>query len=290
MQLMDLHARNAADLIENAELRRQLEQELKLREAAADELAKLNLELEERVQERTASLTDLLSQMESFSYAISHDLRSPLRSMTGFAEALRDEHGNALNDDARGYLERIIRAGERMNRFINDVLAYARVNRERLDLHPVALGDAIKQVIQHASELQPPHSDIRIMPDLPTVMGNDAFLTQIFANLLGNAVKFVPSGTRPCIHVDWRQCGEFVRVEVADNGIGIPPEYQARLFGLFERLHTGGKFEGTGMGLAIVRRAVERMGGNVGLESDGATGSRFWFTLRLASSAQSVEA
>ena len=253
--------------------------------AAKEELARINQELEHRVRERTASLTDLLAQMETFSYTISHDLRSPLRAIVGFAEALKEDHGGRLDESGRDLLDRIMRGGERMSRLISDVLAYARVNRDRVDRVPVSVEDAVRQVVQHAPELQPPRAIIRMREPLPHVLGNESFLTQVLANVLGNAVKFVPEGRTPQVEITGERHGEFVRLTIADNGIGIKPEYQARLFGLFERLNVNKRYEGTGMGLAIVRRAVERMGGTVGVESDGEHGTRIWLDLPAAPAA-----
>lgn len=251
-------------------------------EAAQQELARTNRELEQRVAERTASLTDLLSQMETFSYTISHDLRAPLRSMAGFAQVLKDDYGAVLDAEGRQYVERIVRASERMSTLINDVLAYARVSRDRLELAPVSPLESLKQVIQHATELQEPAVRIRLPETIPMVTGNEAFLTQVFSNLLGNAVKFVAPGRTPEIDVVARSEDGWVRIEVADNGIGIAMEDQERLFGLFERLQAGKKYDGTGIGLAIARRAVERMGGKIGVDSRGGRGSRFWFSLPRA--------
>jgi PAS domain S-box-containing protein len=249
-------------------------------QAARDSLARLNADLEERVRERTASLTDLLAQMETFSYTVSHDLRSPLRAIGQYARALQEDCATGLTDDGRYFVERIIRATDRMSRMINDVLAYTRVNGDRLQLHPILLDECINTILQDSSEFQPPKATITISPGAPVVLGSEPFLQQIFANLLGNAVKFVPPGRVPHVSVSFARQGEHVRVAITDNGIGIPPQYQGRLFGLFERINTDRRYDGTGMGLAIVRRAVERMGGSVGVESDGVNGSTFWLTLR----------
>ena len=246
---------------------------------AKEALAEANQELEKRVRERTASLTDLLAQMEAFSYSISHDLRSPLRAITGFADVLNQEHAAQLDNDGRHLLQRIIRAGARMDRLITDVLAYTRINQGRLELKEVSLEECVRQVVHHAAELQPARADIVISSPLLNVIGNEAFLTQVFANLLGNAVKFVPAGRRPRVVIRTEEHGEMVRVWIEDNGIGIKPEYQSRIFGLFERLNLDRHYEGTGMGLAIVQRAVARMGGRVGVESPEMEGSRFWIDL-----------
>lgn len=249
---------------------------------AKEDLLRVNRELEQRVAERTASLTDLLAEMEAFTYSVSHDLRSPLRAISGFAAVLREEYAKVLDPAGQELLDRIIRGGDRMNVLINDVLAYARVNRQELRLGPVSVTDSLRQVVQHAPELQPPHIELVTAPDFPLVFGTETFLTQVLANLLGNAVKFVPPGRQPRVEVTWELRGPFVRLWVSDNGIGIKAEHQARLFALFERLNAGRTYEGTGMGLAIVRRAVQRMGGSVGVESDGVNGSRFWIELRAA--------
>jgi PAS domain S-box-containing protein len=246
------------------------------------EIGRANAELERRVQERTAELTELVTEMEAFSYSVSHDLRSPLRGIMGFAEALQEDYGKHLDGEGQALLGRIMRGAQRMNALINDVLAYSRVNRERIELAPVALQEVVAQVMQHAPELQPPRANIRVPLDLPVVLGMEVFVTQVIANLLGNAVKFVPSERSPVVELSWERRGDKVRLWIADNGIGIKPEHRERLFGMFERLNASSRYEGTGMGLAIVRRAVMRMGGAVGVESEEGQGSRFWIELQAA--------
>lgn len=260
--------------------RRQAEQALR---DAKEETARVNRELEQRVRERTASLTDLLAEMESFSYAVSHDLRSPLRAMAGYAAILQNDHSAQLGDEGLRMLERIIRSSERMGRLITDVLAYTRVNRDRFELTPVGLADCLWSVVQHAPELQPPQANLIVRGTLPTVLGNEAFVTQVIANILGNAVKFVAPGTTPRVEVASEVIGDRVRLSIRDNGIGITPEHRERLFGLFERLNAGGRYEGSGMGLAIARRALERMGGTITVDSDGRSGSCFVIEMALAS-------
>ncbi len=246
---------------------------------AKDELARINSELEERVRQRTASVTELLGQMEAFSYSVSHDLRAPLRAVATFAAVLKEDHGSALNPAAMDLVQRIIRSTERMDRLVTDVLAYTRVNRHELNLTRVSLEKCVRDLVQHAPELQPPAATISLPERLPIVIGSEAFVVQVFSNLLGNAVKFVRPGSTPVVVITSELRGDFVRVSVVDNGIGIKPEHQQRLFGMFERLEVDRSYEGTGIGLAIVRRAVQRMGGSVGVESDGSHGSRFWVEL-----------
>ena len=234
--------------------------------------------LERAVAQRTASLREALTHMEEFSYSVSHDLRAPVRAMQGYAEALLTEYAARLDDTACHYLERIARAGARMDKLILDVLTFSQLTRADVRIEPVALHKLVQEVLQQFPALQPPRADIQVMP-LPSVLAHEPSLTQVVSNLLANAVKFVLPGVHPAIRIRSESAGPFVRVWFEDNGIGILPEHQERIFDLFERSHPDKKYEGTGLGLAIVRRAMERMGGRVGVESDGVNGSRFWIEL-----------
>jgi len=245
-------------------------------------LAKSHQELEDRIQERTASLQKAVSQMEEFSYTVSHDLRAPARAMRGYAKIILDDFSENLRPEAKDYLERIVRGGARMDALIQDVLTYSRLSRRDLELNPVALDKVVADVIQQYPELQPPRAQTNIRQPLLPVLAHEPSLAQVVSNLLINAAKFVPAGEIPRITVRTEVRHARVRLWVEDNGIGIKPEHQHRIFGVFERLTTDPKSEGTGIGLAIVRKAVEKMGGAVGLESDGLTGSRFWIELSPA--------
>ena len=169
-----------------------------------------------------------------------------------------------------------------MNRLTHDVLTYSRVARTQVHLEPIALEGVIKDIIHQYSHLQPPAAEIKIGSPLGDVLGHETSLGQCIANLLTNAVKFIAPGTRPHVNIWTERRGKNVRAWFQDNGIGIQPEHQARIFQMFERIHPEGKYEGTGIGLTIVRKAVEKMGGSVGVESDGQNGSRFWIELRSA--------
>jgi PAS domain S-box-containing protein len=241
--------------------------------------------LEHLVYQRTASLYEAIAQMEEFSYSVSHDLRSPVRAMQGYAKAILEDYSERLGPEATGYLERIIQSSRRMERLIHDVLTYSRVNRQEIRIQPVPLGRLIGELIRQYPELDPSRADIRVDPSLPSVLGHEPLLGQAIANLLNNAVKFVRPGVRPQVDVMARCQNNRVTLCIADNGVGIAPEHQRRLFGMFERLHPESTYEGTGIGLAIVRRVVERMGGDVGVESDGAHGSTFWIRLPEAKGA-----
>ncbi len=249
---------------------------------AQEELMRMNRDLEHRVEERTASLREAIAQMEEFSYSVSHDLRAPARAMQGFALALKEDYGERLDGEGRQYLERILQSSSRMDRLIRDILTYSRVSRRDVQLQPVSLDKLVRDVIEQYPEFGPDRAKIRVEGQLPDVLGHEPSLSQIFSNLLGNAVKFVPAGKIPEVLIRGQRDGDRVCVRVEDNGIGIKPEYQHRLFGMFERVHSGDRYEGTGIGLAIVRKATERMGGKVGVESDGINGSRFWVQLSAA--------
>jgi PAS domain S-box-containing protein len=246
-----------------------------------DQLTRGKEELERRVEERSASLRSAVEQMEEFSYTVSHDLRAPLRGMQTYARALMEDYSGALDEEGRRYLSRISENAARLDRMILDVLTFSRVAREEIRPQRISLDRLVHEIAQTYPGMQPPHAEIRI-ETLQDVMGHQSSLTQAVSNLLNNAVKFAPEGVTPKVHVRTERKNGDVRLWIEDNGIGIDPRHQGKLFGMFERLHPHLKYEGSGVGLAIVRKAVERMGGEVGVESDGRTGSRFWIQLKVA--------
>lgn len=238
--------------------------------------------LEALVSDRTASLRQMMAQMEEFSYSVSHDLRAPVRAMRGYAEVVLKDHGWRLEAEARELLTRIARSGARMDRLIQDLLTYSRISRREMTLEPVSLDKLVREVVQLYPEMRPEKADIEVEGPLPDVIAHEPSLTQVISNLLSNAVKFVPSQGRARVRVRAEQINSRARLWIVDNGIGIKPEHQSRLFGMFERLNAAAQYEGTGIGLAIVRKAMERMNGAVGVESDGVSGSRFWVDLPVA--------
>ena len=226
---------------------------------ARQELATLNEELEHRVKERTASLNEAVAQMEEFSYSVSHDLRGPVRAMQGYARVIDEDYGHLLDDAGREYLQRIIRGSTRMDKLILDVLVYSRLARTQVQLRPVSLDALVRDVIQHYPDMQSSRAQIAVAAPLGDVLAHESSLTQAVSNLLGNAMKFVPPGTVPRVEVSTERRGANVRLWIKDNGIGIRPEHQSRLFGMFERVDPHSRYEGTGIGLAIVRKALEKM-------------------------------
>ena len=236
--------------------------------------------LERLVQERTAKLKETIAELEAFSYSISHDMRSPLRAMQGYADALLEKYQRQLDETGARYLERIQRGALRLDLLIQDVLAYSKVAKGEVALKEMDLEAIIRDVIENYPHIQAHGSRIAVCRPLPKVVGHEAYLTQIVSNLLGNAVKFVSPGTLPEVRVWAETEGPSVRIWIEDNGIGIDPRHHADIFQIFGRVYSDKTYEGTGIGLAIVKKAAERLGGSVGLLSELGKGSRFWLTLR----------
>jgi signal transduction histidine kinase len=248
--------------------------------ALQSRLRRLNATLEQRVQARTRELAEANAELEAFASSVAHDLRAPLRGIHGFAQALVDEYGARLDATGQDFLRRIIRASTRMDTLIQDLLTYSRVSREALPLEPVLLQAAVQAAqAQLSSDLQAIGASLRLEPPLPAVIAHAPTLVQVLVNVLANAMKFTDPGVPPVVTVRTERTADRVRLWIEDNGIGIPAEYQERIFQPFERLHDADTYAGTGIGLAIVRRGVERMGGQVGVVSAPGQGSRFWLTL-----------
>jgi len=234
-------------------------------------------------QTAEAELRALNAELESFAYSVAHDLRAPLRAMQGFGEILTEDYGERLDDKGRDYLSRISTAAARMNEMIGDLLDYSRLAREQIDIAPVALGEVVAAAQQQlAEDLTARQAEITVAAALPTVLGHQATLVQVVANLLTNAAKFVAPGGRPRIEVGAEERQGMVRFWIKDNGIGIAPEFHQRIFRVFERLHGQESYPGTGVGLAIVAKAAERMGGRAGVESALGAGSCFWIEMHPA--------
>jgi PAS domain S-box-containing protein len=247
--------------------------------AARNQLAEHAANLERAVAERTAELTETIQELEAFSYSLSHDMRAPLRAMKGFSEIIEAEYGSQLGPEALSYLSRIGAAASRLDQLIRDVLSYSRLVREEIHLQPIDVENLARQLINENPNLQPPRAEIEFASPLHVVLGHEAYLMQVLSNLVDNAVKFIAPDQQPRVRIWTQSADTTVLLLVRDNGIGIPKEAQKRMFGMFQRMHSDQEYEGTGIGLAIVRKAVERMGGRVGLESEPGKGSTFWVEL-----------
>jgi PAS domain S-box-containing protein len=250
-----------------------------LREAQAE--LRLHADrLEEQVQQRTAQLRETIQELEAFSYSVSHDMRSPLRAMQGYSDALLEGYSDKIDATGAEYLKRIRRSASRMDLLIQDVLAYSRVAKGDIDLKNVNLENVIRDVIQNYPALQSDRAHIVVVAPIPEIVGHEAYLTQIVSNLLTNAVKFVEPGKKPAVTIRSSSEGEMVRVEFIDNGIGIAAKHQKQIFQIFGRVYSDKMFEGTGIGLAIAKKAAERMGGWLGVQSEPGAGSTFFVVLK----------
>lgn len=240
--------------------------------------------LREDLERRVAGLNAANRELDAFSYSISHDLRAPLRAMQGFSETLLEDYADRLDPAGQDYARRIVAASRRMDQLILDLLAFSRLSRTDVRLEPVSLEIAVDDVCAALEpELKSRQAEIVVERPLPRVMAHRPVLGQVLTNFLTNSIKFVAPATPPRIRI-WSAEGDagMTRVWVEDNGIGIALEHQDRIFRAFERLHGGSKYPGTGIGLAIVAKAAERLGGRVGVESQTGSGSRFWIDLARA--------
>jgi signal transduction histidine kinase len=281
------------------------------------ELAQANADLEQKIGRRTAKLQETVAELEHFSYTITHDMRAPLRVMHGLGGVLLEECSACLHPTRREYIRRIVEAAERMDKLIIDALQYSGVVRQHFDLEPVDADALLRNILESYPGFQPPHANIHLASHLPVVLGHKTGLTQCFSNLLGNAVKFVHPGQIPEVRV-WAESFEsptsegpsqqiqqatpnaqhesapstsapqcsthWVRIWFEDQGIGIEKQYHDKVWEMFQQLNKS--YEGTGIGLALVRKVVDRMQGKVGVESTPGHGSRFWVALKKADGAQ----
>jgi signal transduction histidine kinase len=231
-----------------------------------------------RLQESNAAL-------DAFAYTVSHDLRAPLRSMQGFSKALLEDFGPELGDTGRDYATRVVAAAARMDELIQDLLAYSRLSRTDIALTDVPLDETVDVILQRMSGvIGDRQATIKVDRPLPTVKAHRATLQQTLINLVNNALKFMPAGRSPEIRIRTEPRDDRVRIWIEDNGIGIAPEHHERIFRVFERLHGAETYPGTGIGLAIVKKGIERMEGQVGVQSAAGEGARFWFELRKGDS------
>lgn len=251
------------------------------RKSAQAEAERLRLELEERVARRTAELAEAVKGLESFSYSVSHDLRTPLRAISGFAQILARRHRASLEEEGRHYLDNIVRASAQMGRLIEDLLGYARLGRRVVKLEPVELGGVISEVLHDLEpRLKELGAELRLPEHAPVVLGDPTLLFQIFLNLIENALTYRHRDVRPRIAVRCDLHDGQATICVEDNGIGISPEHFDTIFGVFQRLHSQDEYPGTGIGLATVKRAAQMLQARVWVESTPGAGSRFCVQLR----------
>lgn len=240
-------------------------------------------ELELTVAQRTAELREVNAELEAYASTVSHDLRAPLRAVQGFAQALLEDYGPVLGSEGSTYARSLAEAAQRMDGLIQDLLSYSRLSRASLELGEVSLRSVVEEARrQLAAEIESRGAEIFVSEPLPRVRGHWRTLAQVVANLLSNAMKFTAPGEPPRVDIRAEEEGGKARLWVIDRGIGIAPENFERIFRVFERLHGIETYGGTGIGLAIVKKGMERMGGACGVESEPGKGTKFWIELPLA--------
>jgi signal transduction histidine kinase len=250
----------------------------------------INAELEARVRERTRELALRSEQLEgrtrdleSFSYSVSHDLRAPLRAISGFAQILSRRHRQGLNEEGQHFVDNIVDAGNHMGRLIDDLLSYSRLGRKAIVLKPTRLADVLAEIARtlgpRVAELG---ATLRIVEDLPIVEGDWTLLSQIFTNLLDNALTYGKTGMPVTVAVTWKSDADAVTISVADNGIGIAAEHFEKIFNVFQRLHSQDEYPGTGIGLAVVKKSVDLQNGRVWVDSAVGAGTVFHVQLAKA--------
>ncbi len=241
-----------------------------------------NRTLHSLAERRTHELQEVVHELEAFTYSVSHDLRTHLVTMGGFASILWSEYRDSLDEKAQDFLHRIVVASRRMDTFVQDLLNYSRISRADVKPERVELDEVAASVLATLAPLiESRKAEVDVARNLPAVLADRTLLERVLENLVSNAVKFVPEGRTPMVRVEADLEERRVRLKIRDNGIGIAPEHVERAFKAFERLEPG-RFAGTGVGLTIVEKAVERMGGDVGVRSEPGEGSTFWVVVPAA--------
>jgi light-regulated signal transduction histidine kinase (bacteriophytochrome) len=245
----------------------------------------VNLDITERKETelRLVRYSDQLKssneELQRFAYVASHDLQEPLRSIISFTQLLERRYRGKLDEDADEFIGFIVEGGNRMQRLIEDLLQLSRVETKAKPLSPTDAAEVVADALRlMETPIREAEATVTVEP-LPTVMADAAQLAQVFTNLVGNALKYRRPDVPPEVRISAEREGRFWRFFVEDNGIGIEAEYFDRIFVIFQRLHTRDEYEGTGIGLAVVRKIVERHGGRIGVESTPGEGSTFTFTL-----------
>jgi signal transduction histidine kinase len=252
------------------------------RSQAEQEVRRLNDELEQRVIQRTAQLEAANKELEAFTYSVSHDLRAPLRHISGFSKILTEEYGPSLAPEAQHHLQRIQEGTRRMGLLVDDLLNLGRVGRHEVRLQVTGLNSIVNEVV---AELRPEYEGRQVewkIGSLPFVECDPALMKQVFQNLLSNAVKFTRPRSNATIEVGQKDQEGTPVVFVRDNGVGFNIKYADKLFGVFQRLHRPEDFEGTGVGLATVQRIIQKHGGHIWAEAELDKGATFYFTLGVS--------
>ena len=249
------------------------------RQRREEAIGRWNAELERRVAERTAQLEAANQELEAFSYSVSHDLRAPLRHIEGFVEILQTSAVEKLDEESRQHLDTIARASRQMGKLIDDLLAFSRMSRSAMNKKPVSLANLVEEVAHHAREQLKEREIEWVIGNFPDVLADPEMLRQVLVNLIDNALKYTRTRKPARIELGARETENEVIFHIRDNGVGFDMHYLDKLFGVFQRLHRASEFEGTGVGLANVRRIIHRQGGRTWAEGAVNQGATFYFSL-----------
>jgi len=249
------------------------------RKLAQQEIARLNEELEQRITERTSQLTISNNVLEAFTYSVSHDLRAPLRAIIGFSTILNKDYADSLDIEAKRLLRIICDNVKKMDRLITDLLAFSRLSRSEINLLRPNMNGIVKVAYEANSAEEDRKKITFILHELPDVPCDPSLMGHVWGNLISNAIKFTTPRINRIIEISGKKEGALVKYEIKDNGVGFNPKYSDKLFEVFQRLHRMDEFEGSGVGLAIVKRIINRHGGNVSAEGKEGVGSTFTFSL-----------
>ncbi len=250
------------------------------RKRAEQALRETNDQLEQRVQERTAKLASANKELETFTYSVSHDLKAPLRGIDGYSRLLLDEYSDKLDDEGRQFLSNVRQAAQQMGELINDLLAYSRLERRELHAGQVDLQQLVEALLDgRAEEIKARGLAVNVALPVALVRADHDGLAMVLRNLLENALKFTRDTPDPKIEIGGRDTGDAYILWVRDNGVGFDMKFHDKIFAIFQRLHRAEDYPGTGVGLAIVKKAMERMGGRVWAESEPGRGATFYLEI-----------
>ncbi|HNK29687.1 MAG TPA: ATP-binding protein, partial [Ferruginibacter sp.] len=241
------------------------------RKQAEEEIMILNEELEKRVRERT-------EEMESFSYSVSHDLRAPLRAINGYANILEEDYNDRLDEEGKRLLKEVQQNARKMGVLIDDLLAFSRLGRKEIERSTIDMNRLAKQAIKETELASPHHASIKLWPLLPA-KGDPALLQNVLNNLVSNAIKYSGKNEKPFIEIRSKRGNGELIYSVKDNGVGFDMQYEGKLFGVFQRLHSADEFPGTGVGLAMAKRIISKHKGRIWAQGKLNEGATFYFSL-----------
>ncbi len=278
LTLLDGAANQIAIAVENSRLYDELQKELAERKRAEAEIREFNIELENHVRQRTIELEEANHELASFTYTVSHDLRAPIRGIHGLSHIFLDEFGKGLSDTGVQYIHRIQSNALQMGQLIDDLLTFTHIGRQVMYYRDIDLAEMAQSIFDHLEKGK--NDNLRlVIRSGPVVYGDYALLFQAISNLLSNAIKFTSFRNESIIEFGGEKVDNELRFYIKDNGAGFDMNYSSKLFGVFQRLHRQDEFEGTGVGLAIVKRIIQRHAGNVWAEGKPGQGATFYFTL-----------